>query len=98
MKIIATIYHDSYYAGRSIFLVEVHGSEIETITGESLRDGRPGTEIKVQEASRDLAKFRAAKGRLESASETLRAVASLIDTASASYIIQSEELKTPDAN
>lgn len=90
MKVIAKVSEDNY-------LVEVYAGELSQICGQQI-DGQytrgkyvgVGSTIDVNQAWKDLQAFRAAHGRIQSAAETLRACASLVDTASAAYLIAPE--------
>ena len=86
MKIIATTatgYHKR-------FLVEISEDELANVQGESYASSlktKPeiGMEINVSKAWTDLVSFRNARDKIDSAAETLRAVAQIAEQASAVY-------------
>lgn len=90
MKIIAKVSEDNY-------LVEVYAGELTQICGETIdaqyNRGKAvgvGSQIDVHAAWKDLQAFRGAESRIKSAAETLRAVASLVETAGAAYVVTPE--------
>jgi hypothetical protein len=72
------------------YIAEVTDSELQRITGKDNGYLSSGDKVEVHDAWKDFEKFKNAKDRLSVASETLRAVALLVDAASISYILPTE--------
>jgi hypothetical protein len=86
VKIIGII-KESDYAGCSHYIADVTDAELQKLATGSRRL-EVGVEIKVSDAFNDLVRFREAHSKLEHAAEVLRAVASLVDTAKANYVLE----------